>query len=261
MPAFFDSHAHLGDPAFDADRADVVERARDAGALGLVCIGESLAAATRARAVAGASPGFVWFTAGVHPHDAAGFDAGRDLPDLRAHLRDGAVAVGECGLDYYYDNAPRDVQRSVLDAQLALAAETGRPLVVHSRDAEADTLAMLRAAARARVRGVLHCFTGSRALAEAAVDADWFVSFSGMVTFKRWDNAAALEAVPDERLMAESDAPYLAPVPDRGRRNEPAWVWRTVERLAALRGADPEVLGAKTVENARRLFGLAPAPA
>ena len=168
----------------------------------------------------------------------------------------GAVAVGECGLDYHYDHAPRDLQRRALEAQLALAAECGRPIVVHSRDADADTLTILRDARAAGVTGVLHCFTGPVDLAIAAVDAGWYVSFSGMVTFKRWDNAAALHAIPLDRLLTESDAPYLAPVPDRGRRNEPAWVARTVERLATLRGIDPAALGSRTAENASRLFGL-----
>lgn len=255
MLEFFDSHAHLADPAFDADREDVLERARSAGASGILCIGESVAAADRARAIAAIQPG-VWFTAGVHPHDAAAFDPARDLPQLRALLDAGAVAVGECGLDYHYDRAPRDVQRRVLDAQLALASDTNRPLIIHSREADADTHAMLADAERAGVLGVLHCFTGPADLAAAAVTAGWYVSFSGMVTFKRWDNAAALAAVPEDRLLAESDAPYLAPVPDRGRRNEPAWVARTVQRLAELRGADPAELGAQTAANARRLFGL-----
>ena len=256
MPPFLDSHAHLADPAFDADREAVVERARGAGAVGVVCIGESLDAASRAREIAAAHPGFVWFTAGVHPHDAAAYDPARDAPRLRGLLDAGAVAVGECGLDYHYDHAPRDVQRRVLDAQLALAAEWSRPLVIHSREADADTRAVLRDAERAGVVGVLHCFTGPADTAAAAVAAGWFVSFSGMVTFKRWDNAAALVAVPLDRLLAESDAPYLAPVPDRGKRNEPAWVARTVARLAELRGVDVDELGAQTVANARRLFGL-----
>lgn len=256
---FFDSHAHLADVAFDADREGALERVRAAGGAGVVCIGESIDAAGRARAIADAHAD-VWFTAGVHPHDAASFDGDRDLPRLRDLLDAGAVAVGECGLDYHYDHAPRDVQRRVLDAQLALAAESGRPLVIHSREADADTHALLADAARAGVVGVLHCFTGPPDLAAAAVAAGWYVSFSGMVTFKRWNNAAALALVPDDRLLAESDAPYLAPVPDRGRRNEPAWVARTVARLAELRGADADALGARTVANARRLFALDAAP-
>ena len=254
---FVDSHAHLADPAFDGDRDDVLARARTAGASALVCIGESLAAADRAAAIAAAHPGFVFWTAGVHPHDASGFDERADVPALRERLAAGAVAVGECGLDYHYDHSPRDRQRDAFAAQLALAAEVSRPLVVHTREAEADTRGMLHEAARAGVRGVLHCFTGTADLARSALEADWYVSFSGIITFSRWSDDALLRLIPADRLLAESDAPYLAPVPHRGRRNEPAWVAHTVARLARARGADPLDLGATTASNTRRLFGLA----
>jgi TatD DNase family protein len=256
VTGFFDSHAHLADPAF-ADEADaVVARARQTGAAGIVCIGESLAAAARAHAVAARHPGVVWHTAGVHPHDAADFDADRDLAGVREEVVLGAVAVGECGLDYHYDHSPRDRQRAAFGAQLALAGELGRPVVVHTREAEDDTRAMVVEAGRAGVRGVLHCYTGSHALAEAALQVGWYVSFSGIVTFKRWDDDALLRLVPDERLLAESDAPYLAPVPHRGRRNEPAWVSFTVARLAAARGRQAADVGALVTANARRFFGL-----
>ncbi|MFL5578065.1 MAG: TatD family hydrolase [Gemmatimonadaceae bacterium] len=255
---FIDSHAHLADPAFDPDRDAAVARARAEGALGVVCIGESLAAAARAAALAARHPGVVWHTAGVHPHDAAGFDAARDLPAIREHLAAGAVAVGECGLDYHYDHSPRDLQRRAFAAQLALAAEAGRPAVVHTREAEDDTREMLVDAARGGARGVLHCYTGSHALAEAALDAGWYVSFSGIVTFKKWTDEGLLRLVPDDRLLAESDSPYLAPVPFRGKRNEPAWVRLTVERLAAARGDAASRVGTLVTENARRLFGLPP---
>jgi TatD DNase family protein len=256
-PSFIDSHAHLADPAFDDDRADVIARARATGALAVVCIGESLAAADRAGALAREHPGFLFHTAGVHPHDAAGWDDARDLPAIRAHLERGAVAVGECGLDYHYDHSPRDRQRAAFAAQLGLAADTGRPVVVHTREAEDDTTALVREAGAAGVRGVLHCYTGSAALAEAALAVGWYVSFSGIVTFRKWTDEALLRLVPGDRLLVESDSPYLAPVPHRGRRNEPAWVSQTVARLAAVRGCTAAELGATTAANARRLFGLA----
>ncbi|HEX3157784.1 MAG TPA: TatD family hydrolase [Gemmatimonadaceae bacterium] len=259
MTAFIDSHVHLADPAFDADRDAVIERARLTGAGALICIGESLAAARRASAIAAAHPGFVYFTAGVHPHDAADFDGARDVPLLRAQLLAGAVAVGECGLDYHYDHSPRDRQRAAFAAQLELAAELDRPVVVHTREAEDDTAGMVRDAGRRGVRGVLHCFTGSHALARAALDVGWYVSFSGIVTFRKWADEELLRLVPHERLLAESDAPYLAPVPHRGRRNEPAWVSLTVARLAAARGVEAASLGALVASNARTLFGLAAA--
>src|SRR5688500_13717456 len=192
MPEFVDSHAHLADPAFDADRDAVVARARDAGAIAIVCIGESLAAAERAARIAEAHAGFVFHTAGVHPHDAAHFEADRDLPLLERQLREGAVAVGECGLDYHFDHSPRERQLAAFGAQLALARATGRPVVVHTREAEDDTRAMLLDAAADGVRGVLHCFTGSAVLAEAALDVGWYVSFSGIVTFRKWTDDALL---------------------------------------------------------------------
>ena len=256
MRGFIDSHAHLADPAFDADRAEVIARAREAGAAGVVCIGESVAAAARARNIAAAHPGFIWHTAGVHPHDAADFDPARDPDAIRAELACGAVAVGECGLDYHYDHSPRDRQRAAFAAQLAIAREHGVPVVVHTREAEDDTIAMVGEAGAQGIRGVLHCYTGSHALARVALDAGWHISFSGIVTFKKWTDDDLLRLVPDDRLLAESDAPYLAPVPNRGKRNEPAWVGHTVTRLALARGADPTALALAIAGNARRLFNL-----
>ena len=256
LTEFVDSHVHLADPAFDADRDEVIERARLTGARALVCIGESLDTARRAGDLAARYPGFVYHTAGVHPYDAAAFDAERDLAGIRAEVARGAVAIGECGLDYHYES-PRDRQREAFVAQLALGRELARPVVVHTREAEDDTRALVVDAGRAGTLGVLHCYTGSAALATAALDVGWYVSFSGIVTFRKWTDDALLRLVPDDRLLAESDAPYLAPVPQRGKRNEPAWVSFTVAKLATARGTDAATLGARTAANARRLFGLA----
>jgi TatD DNase family protein len=255
-PVWIDSHAHLADPAFDEDRDAVLVRVREAGGAGVVCIGESLEAAARARRIAEAHPGFAWWTAGVHPHDAAGFEPTRDLPAIEAALAVGAVAVGECGLDYHYDHSPRPAQRRAFAEQLAVAQRGRRAVVVHTREAEDDTAAMIREAGAAGVVGVLHCFTGSIALATAGLDAGWCVSFSGIVTFRKWTDEALLRLVPDDRLLVESDSPYLAPVPNRGKRNEPAWCAYTLRRLAAVRGADEAALGAQVAANARRLFRL-----
>jgi TatD DNase family protein len=257
MTSFIDSHVHLADPAFDADREEVIARARQTGALALVCIGESLAAARRAGEIAERHPGFCYHTAGVHPHDAGAFDPARDEAGIRAEVERGAVAIGECGLDYHYDHSPRDRQRAAFASQLALANELRRPVVVHTREAEEDTRAMVHEAGRAGIVGVLHCYTGSAALAQAAIDVGWYVSFSGIVTFRKWTDDALLRLVPEDRLLVESDAPYLAPVPQRGRRNESAWVSFTVAKLAAVRGVDAATLGTVTADNARRLFGLA----
>ncbi len=253
---FVDSHAHLADPAFDADRDAVVRVAAEAGAVALVCIGESHVAADGARVLAARHPGLVYFTAGVHPHDAAGYDGERDRVWIGEALAGGAVAVGECGLDYHYDNAPRDRQRAAFVDQLAVAATAGRPVVVHTRDAELDTVDILEDAAGAGVGGVLHCFTGSMRLAEAGLAAGWSVSFSGIVTFAKWGGDDVVRAIPEDRLLVETDSPYLAPVPIRGRRNEPQYIPHVIARLAVVRGVPADDLSALLTANAQRFFGL-----
>ena len=252
-----DSHTHLADPAFDADRDDVIARARAAGLIAVIAIGESLAAAARARESARLHPGYVFHTAGVHPHDAGVFDAKRDLDGIRFEVRQGAVAVGECGLDYHYDHSPRDLQRLAFHEQLMVARALDRAVVVHSREAADDTAAMIREARQAGVVGVMHCFGGPQALADVALDAGWYISFAGVVTFKKWNDVGLLRAIPRDRLLVESDAPYLAPVPHRGKRNEPAYVALTLQHIANARGDEAEVLGAVCAANAIRLFGLA----
>lgn len=257
MAPYADSHVHLADPAFDADRDEIIRRAREAGAQVMVCIGETPDAADRAERVAAQNPGLVWHSAGMHPHEAASFDPARDESRIREHVAHGAIAIGECGLDYHYDNAPREVQRSVFGAQLQLAAELAQPLVVHTREAVDDTAAMVREAGQAGVRGVLHCFTGPASLAAVAIDHGWYVSFSGVVTFRKWTDDDLIRSIPEDRILVESDAPYLAPVPFRGKRNEPGHVALTLARVGAARGVDPESLGLITVRNTVRLFNLA----
>jgi TatD DNase family protein len=253
---FIDSHSHLADTAFDADREAVIERAIEAGAALVICIGASLEDAARARELAAQYPLLRW-TAGLHPQDAARFDASTDLPALEALLDAGAVAVGECGLDFHYDDAPRARQLESFEAQLSIAAERALPVIVHTREAEAETAIMIDRAAREGVIGVLHCYTGTLPLAERALGYGWYVSFSGIITFRNWTDLELLRAIPGDRLLVESDAPYLAPVPRRGKRNEPAWVAHTIERLATVRGVTPENLADRTAENAAQLFSLA----
>lgn len=253
---FIDSHVHLADPAFDADRDAVIANARAAGAVALVCIGESLERAGIARVIAERSAGFVSWTAGIHPHDASSFDPSRDVAAIAELLTNGAVAVGECGLDSHYDHAPRHLQRRAFSAQLELARDHAKPVVVHTREAMEDTAAMVREAGSAGVRGVLHCFTGPIDLAVTALEAGWYISFSGIVTFKKWNGDDIVRVVPADRLLVESDAPYLAPVPNRSKRNEPAWVVRTVERVASARGVDVAELGDAVTKNAERLFNI-----
>ena len=165
--------------------------------------------------------------------------------------------MGECGLDYHYDSSPRSSQRAAFSAQIALAGETHRPVIVHTRDAEDDTRAIIGEARAAGVTGVLHCYTGTHSLAEFAIEAGWYVSFSGIVTFKKWTDDDLLRLVPGDRLLVESDSPYLAPMPYRGKRNEPAWVAHTLAKVAIVRGDDPQELGRATAANAGCLFGLA----
>jgi TatD DNase family protein len=253
-PRFADSHAHLADTAFASDADAVVARAREAGAARIVCIGEARRPDS-ARAVAERHADLIWWTCGVHPHEAAAEPLERTMAVTRQAIVDGACAIGECGLDYHYDHAPRDVQRAVFAAQIELAAACGRPVVVHSREAADDTAAMISEAALAHVIGVLHCHTGPLWLCETALERGWYVSFAGVITFKSFTEHSLLRAVPVDRLLVESDSPYLAPVPNRGKRNEPAWVARTLHSLAALRGEDPYELGEQLIQNTERLFG------
>jgi TatD DNase family protein len=248
-----DSHAHLTSEKFSADRDAVLQRAWDAGVSHIVVIGETTAAA---RNLARAHPGRLSFTAGVHPHEAHTFDAERDMPAIRALIADGAVAIGECGLDYYYDHSPREMQLVAFQEQLALAAESGLPVVVHTRQAEDDTERLMRDAAARGVRGVLHCFTGSPSLAAAAIAVGWYLSFSGIATFRTWERDDVIAAVPDAQLLIETDAPYLAPVPHRGKRNESAFLPQTVERIALVRSTTVAALSELTARNAQQFFGL-----
>ncbi len=248
-----DSHAHLAAAKFDADRASMLQRAWDAGVSHIVVIGEST---PEARDLACQDPQRLSFTAGVHPHEAHAFDADRDIPRLRGLIVAGAVAVGECGLDYYYDHSPREQQLRAFEAQIDLAHEVALPVVVHTRQAEDDTVNLMRAAARRGVGGVLHCFTGSPALAQAAIDVGWYISISGIATFSTWERDDVVRMIPDAQLLVETDAPYLAPVPHRGKRNEPAFLLSTVERIAMVRKTTPEKLGLLTASNAVRLFDL-----
>jgi TatD DNase family protein len=242
-----DTHAHLGD-----DAAEVLDRARRAGVTRVADVATSVAAARRALARADEQEG-VYVVVGIHPHEAATAEAGRvgELGDLLAHPK--AVAVGETGLDYYRDYAPHEAQQLLFDAQLELARKLRKPVVIHTRAADADTRARL---VRHEGQVILHCFS-SPPLLDAALEHDWYVSFAGNVTYKNaYELRAAARRVPDERLLAETDSPYLAPQPVRGRRNEPAFVRHTYDALASLRGVSGDELEAQIDANAARVFGL-----
>jgi TatD DNase family protein len=246
-----DAHCHLSDPAFDPDREAVLERARAAGVTHVVVIGATLEESDRAVALARARPGLS-ATAGVHPHEARAWSAG-----AAARLRDllalpEVVALGETGLDYHYDHSPRPDQRRAFEAQLGLAADAGKPVVVHAREADDDMTAMLAGAAGAVV---LHSFSSGARVFAAGMRIAAYFSFSGMITFKNWTMSDHLTACPPDRLLVETDAPYLAPVPQRGKRNEPAFVRHVAEALARARGESPDTLGRRTTDNACRVFG------
>lgn len=248
-----DSHCHLADDAFDADRDAVLSRARAAGVVGIVTVAESLESATACVALARSHAGLA-ATAGIHPHQAATFSAAT-AARVAELLDDPAVcAVGETGLDYHYDFAPRDVQREAFAWHLEQAAERGKPVVIHSRAADEDTARLVRAAP-AGLNGVLHCFSAGPVVLEAALERGLCISWSGMITFRNWKAQWALERVPDDLLLVETDGPFLAPVPHRGQRNEPGFVAFTAAKLAQLRGVAAARIAALTTANARRLFG------
>jgi TatD DNase family protein len=262
VSGWLDSHCHLGAPDFDADRGEVLQRARAAGVEALVAIGSGYGIDANARALelAAADPG-VFATVGVHPHEAAELDAsGRGLlAGWLAHPR--VVAVGECGLDYHYMRSPREVQREVLAEQLALARERRLPVSLHVRgdrpDAFAELLGIWLEVGGKSLEGVLHCYTGTLAFARRALDAGLLVSFSGILTFRRDRGLREVaRALPLDRLLVETDAPLLAPEGLRGRRNEPAHVARVGAVLAGLHGLAPEAVAQATRENARRLFRI-----
>ncbi len=259
---WLDSHCHLNAGEFDEDREDVLARARDAGVDTLVVIGAGYGVEATASAVALADPEAGLFaTVGVHPHDA---DQWNDaVGDRLRHWLDapGVVAVGECGLDYYYENSPRAEQRTALAAQLGLARERDLPVSIHVRDRGEDAyeelLALWESEGGGRLRGVLHCYTHTEAFAHRALDRGLEVSFSGILTFKRDRGLREVaRALPLERLLVETDAPLLAPEGHRGQRNEPAWVVRVGRVLAELHGVPEAQVAAITAANARALFGL-----
>jgi TatD DNase family protein len=250
-----DSHCHLDYPELAADRAGVVARARHAGVGTMVTICTKLAEFAGVRAIAESDPD-IWCTVGTHPHEA-GKEPDTLVETLVNHAgHDKVIGIGECGLDYHYDFAPRAVQQAVFRTHLAAARQAGVPVVIHTREAEADTAAILAEAhGQGGLTGVLHCFTSGIDLALAGLDLGFYVSFSGIITFKNAEDLrAVVRAVPLDRLLVETDAPFLAPVPKRGKPNEPAFVIHTAEAVARLKGVSPAELAEITTANFHRLF-------
>ena len=251
----FDTHAHYDDSAFDGDRDALLASLPERGVCGVVNPGCTVDSSRAALALAERYP-YVWAAVGIHPEDCAGASE-EDFAALRAladHPR--AVAVGEIGLDYFWEqNPPREVQRAVFRRQLELARELGLPVIVHDRDAHADCLAIVKE--YPEVRGVFHCYSGSPETAEELLKRGWYLGFDGPVTYKNARRAPEVAAItPPDRILVETDSPYLPPVPNRGRRNDSTNLPYIVEKLAEWKGLSPAALAEITVQNAKKFFGI-----
>jgi len=253
-----DSHCHLDFPDFATEREAIVARARSAGVETMLTIGTRLDEFATVRAIAEAH-NEIWCSVGVHPHEAKDYAAlaPQQLVALAAHPK--VVGIGETGLDFHYDLSPRDIQERVFRTHIGASRETGLPLIVHAREADGEVADILDE--ERPPPGVMHCFSSGRALAEAALELGFYISVSGLVTFRNAEELRAIvRDVPLDRLLVETDAPYLAPVPYRGKRNEPAFVAATAAAVAELKGIELHHLAAITSENFFRLFGKASAP-
>ncbi|MCI0387520.1 MAG: TatD family hydrolase [Acidobacteria bacterium] len=260
---FIDSHAHLDVPNYDADRAAVIDRARQSGVgMMLEICGSDVAKGSLdvGLKLAEEYP-FIYAAVGVHPHEAILYDDTLEKKLIAMSDHEKVIGWGEIGLDYHYDHSPRGAQRCVFSRQLELALERRLPAIIHTREAEDDTIQILREnwaeVGGDAIGGIIHCFTGTQKLADAAIEMGFHISFSGVLTFK---NAAALRdvalSVPMDRLLVETDCPYLAPLPYRGKRNEPAYVRETAVKLAELKGVGVEEIALVTSDNFKRLFNL-----
>ena len=253
-----DSHCHLDFETFAPELDSIVERARLAGVGGLLTICTRLTEFDRVHAIAERYAN-VWCSVGVHPHEAASepdSDAAH-IVELTRHPK--VVGIGEAGLDYFYEHSPRDRQRAVFHEHIAAARQSGLPLIVHSRDADEETIELLEEGARAgNLSGVIHCFSSTAYLAERALALGFYISLSGIVTFRKATELQAIaRTIPADRLLVETDSPYLAPVPHRGKRNEPAYVAETAKFVAGLRGIAVERLAEESTANFYRLFAKA----
>ena len=256
MPTYSDSHVHLTFDRFDADRDAVIARARDAGVARMISVSSYLGDAELCADLA-ARYSFIHFTAGVHPHEAKSWNDGVARALREVAQRPKSVAIGEIGLDYHYDHSPRDVQRAVFREQIAMARDLGLPIVIHTREAWNDTFSILEQERAGAIGGVFHCFSGGPDEARRCLDLGFYLSFAGPITFRnpgRLPEAAA--GTPLDRLLIETDAPFLTPHPHRGQRNEPSHVVLVAERIAALRGVTAGEIGEATTRNLETLFRL-----
>ena len=255
MIEWFDSHCHVDEEQFDEDREAVLSRMREHGITRYAVIGSDMETSRRSIAFAADHEGAV-AVGGIHPHEAKGF-LEQDLTEIADWYRRGKIrAIGEIGLDYYYDHSPRDVQRDVCVRQMELAWEIGAPVAYHIRDAHAEMLEIMKSMKAKLTGGIIHCFSGSAEIAKEYLKLGYYISFAGPLTFKKapkLQEAALL--IPRDRLLIETDSPYMAPEPVRGRRNEPANVRYVGMKLAELRGETPEEVARYTTENAMRVYG------
>lgn len=256
METLIDTHAHLDDQAFGADLEAVIRRAQAAGVARIITVGTDVPSSRTAVSLAERYT-IVYAAVGIHPHEAKTFSerALKDLRALAAHPK--VVAIGETGLDFYRNLSPKEAQLRAFRAHWQLAQELGLPVIVHDREAHAETIRELTEATRGnKLVGVLHCFSGDPAMAQAAVDLGFYISIAGPITYNKAGNlSAVVRALPIERLLLETDCPYLAPVPCRGRRNEPAYITYVAQGIAQVRDLPATQIAAVTRENALRLFG------
>jgi TatD DNase family protein len=253
-----DSHCHIDMPQFDDDRDAVLARAREAGITGMLVVGGVDEEGGHRRALRIAAELGLPVSAGIHPHEAR-LASEETYDELRALAREGKiVALGELGLDFHYDHSPRDVQREVFRRQVRLAVEVGLPVIVHTREADAETADLLEREGAGQVGGVIHCFTGGEELARRALALGFYISFSGIVAFPRSEVIQEVaRTAPEDRILVETDSPFLAPPPYRGKRNEPAFVVEVARTVARLRGVPLEAVGRAAEANFRRLFARA----
>lgn len=253
---YFDSHAHLDDRAFRDDREEILDSLTDAGVGYLMNIGCDLPSSLRSIDLAHRFP-FIWAAVGSHPDDAAQVNDVR-IALYRQMCSDERVkAIGEIGLDYHYEDPPREIQLPAFRKQLELAAELDLPVIVHEREAHADGMELIREFPT--VTGVFHCYSGAVEMAKELVSRGWYIGFTGVITFKNARKAVEVaQTIPLDRILIETDCPYMAPEPHRGRRNDSRWVPLVAQKIAELRGLSPETVEQATTENAMRLFRITP---
>lgn len=249
-----DTHAHLNDQAFDLDRPEVLQRARLKGIEKIIDVSENLKSAENSLRLFEKETD-VWSTVGFHPHLAASI-SDQDLLKFRVLLKNQkVVAIGEIGLDYYYEKQPRNIQKEVFDQMLSLALETDLPVIIHNRDSDEDLIEILSRELNRGLRGLIHCYTGSLEAARVLLEFGFFISFSGIITFKNAESLRdVVREIPLDRILVETDAPYLTPVPMRGKRNEPAYVLHTAEAVARIKGLDLKEFQETVMGNAKKLF-------